>query len=70
MIRIRFSDELEASIEAGRWHCEDAKRERLLNAMLSPWEDNSEKADEHDLIQAEIAARVLGVEIITPNEIN
>lgn len=67
MIRIRFEDELEASIDAGRWQCEDAKRERLLNAMLSPWENKSGETDEHDLKQAEIAARVLGVEIIDLN---
>ena len=70
MIRIRFSDELEASIEAGRWHCEDAKRERLLNAMLSPWEDDSVKAEEHDMMQAEIAARILGAEISSASKTN
>ena len=63
MIRVRFADELEASIEAGRWSCDDARLERLLNAMLSPWESSENR----DLKQAEIASRVLGLKIVEVN---
>ncbi len=63
MVRVRFADELEASIEAGRWSCDNERLERLLNAMRCPWE-NSEN---QDLNEAEIASRVLGLKIVEVN---
>lgn len=63
MIRIRFPNELEACIEAGQWSCEDSRVERLLNAMRAPW-DAQNTNDRHD---AEIASKVLGVEILELN---
>ncbi|MCA9838806.1 MAG: hypothetical protein KC422_17960 [Trueperaceae bacterium] len=63
MIRVRFADEQEAYLEAGHWTCDDARLERLLNAMSCPWE----MAEPKDRSQAEIASKVLGLEIVETN---
>ena len=63
MVRIRLPDMTEAVLETGRWACDDARFERLLNAMRAPWEIPQADA-QVELSEARVVSKVLGAEII------
>ena len=61
MIRIRLADRPDATLEAGRWQCADARLEQLLNAMRAPW---SASEAQPELYEARVASKVLGARIV------
>lgn len=62
MVRIRFADTTEATLEGRRWRSACLRRERLLNAMVAPW--SPYPGENAELREARVAAKVLGAEIV------
>ena len=63
MIRIRLPNTSEATLEAGRWQCQDTRLEQLLNAMRAPWNNHVSEAHA-ELCEAKVVSKVLKAEIL------
>lgn len=62
MVKIRLSGTVEATLEAGHWHCADARTKRLLNAMRATWQIVADAQLESS--EAAVVSKILGAEII------